>query len=148
MSFNVKLQQNTSEPNRLTKSVTDVLSLDGTLKDGSSIIDPVILIEYNGALTAVNYMTIDTFGRKYFIKDIVSVNNKFWEVHAHVDVLSSFAAGIRACTGIVAKQENAWNLYLNDSEYKAYQDPYVTTQTFPAGFNTFQFVLALLGNYE
>ena len=148
MAFTVKLQYNHSEPNRLNKTVADVISATGTFKEGSSILDPVIMIESSTAPTGCNYMTIDTFSRKYFIKDIKSVYNNMWEVSGHVDVLGTYASQINACSGIVARQENNYNLYLNDTEYKCYQDPYVETQAFPNGFSTYQFVLACLGDYE
>lgn len=148
MAFTVKLQNNTSEANKLVKNVSDVLSVTGTLKEGTSVIDPVIMVETDTPPVGVNYMTIDTFGRKYFIKDIKNVNNKLWEIYGHVDVLYTYANQIKACSGVVAKQENNYNLYLNDTDYKCYSDPYVETMAFPSGFNTYQFVLACVGSYQ
>lgn len=145
--FTVKLQVSDSEKNRLTKTVTDVLSLDGYLKAKTSIIDPVIVIECDlNTVKNCNYMTVSAFGRSYFINNIVSVSSGLVEFSCHVDVLSSFASQIRANSAIIKKQENDWNLYLNDGTFKVYQNPMVLTKAFPSGFTTQEFVLAVAGS--
>ena len=142
----ITLQTNYSEPIRLNKDVSPIITLSGTLKDMTSIIDPVIRIQCDlSSLVGCNYMTIPDFGRSYFITNIQSVTNDIVEVSGHVDVLSTYAEGIRSNTGIIRKQENDWNLYLNDGSLKVYQNPYVITKTFPSGFTTQEFVLAVAG---
>lgn len=91
-------------------------------------------------------MYIAAFNRYYFITDIVSVSTGIAEIKAHVDVLTSFADGILANRGIVARQENIWNLYINDGAFRVYQNPMVLTKPFPSGFNTMEFVLAVAGS--
>lgn len=146
MSFNITLQRNNSEPIRLTKSITTISTVSGTLKEGTSIIDPVIKIQCDlSDVVGCNYMSIPTFGRSYFVQDIRSVSHNIVEFSCHVDVLSTYAAGIRSNQGIVKSQENLWNLYLNDGSLKVYQDPYVITKSFPSGFTTQEFVLAVAG---
>lgn len=147
MSFNITLQINASEKNKLTKDITDLATLSGTLKNGTSIIDPVISFEGDlSSFVNCNYMTIPTFGRSYFINDIRSIRNNIYEISAHVDVLSSFATQIKSNTAIVRRQENQWNLYLNDGVFKTYQNPEIITKAFPSGFTTQEFVLAVAGS--
>lgn len=147
MAFQIVLQTNNSEKNKLDKDLVAISTVSGTLKNESSIIDPVILIEGDlAALVNCNYMTIPAFGRSYFIKNIRSIRNNLVEVSAHVDVLSSFASQIRSNVAIVHRQENRWNLYLNDGTFRIYQNPMVLTREFPSGFSTFEFVLAVAGN--
>lgn len=147
MAFNIVLQTNNSEPNRVTKSVSDIMTLSGVLKEDTSIIDPVIKIECDLAtVTGCNYLSIPAFGRSYFVKNIRSVCNGLVEFSCHVDVLSSFADGIKANSAIVKRQENSWNLYLNDGSLKVYQNPIVLTKAFPSGFTTQEFVLAVAGS--
>lgn len=142
----ITLQVSTSPKNKLNKDVTDVASLSGTLKTSTSIINPTIIIEGDlSQYTNVNYMTIAEFGRSYFITNITSVTSKLFEIAAHVDVLSSFAAEIRANKAIVHRQETKWNLYLDDGSFKVYQNPMVLTKAFPSGFTTQEFVLAVAG---
>lgn len=147
MAFNIVLQTNNSEPNRVTKSVSDIMTLSGVLKEETSIIDPVIKIECDLAtVTGCNYLSIPAFGRSYFVTNIRSVRNGLVEFSCHVDVLSSFADGIKANSAIVKRQENSWNLYLNDGSLKVYQNPIVLTKAFPSGFTTQEFVLAVAGS--
>lgn len=150
MSFVIKLQQNSSPANKITKSVTNIYSFTGVLKDGSSLQDPVVMVENSGPITDVNYAEISDFGRKYFIKEIKSTYNNMWEISLHSDALSSFATQIRACSGIVSKNEFSWNLYLADNEFRCYQNPHIVQKVFPAGFSysNFSKVIAILGEKQ
>ena len=147
MAFTVALQSNFSPKNQLDKSVSGVLSVSGTLKEGTSVIDPVILVQAPlSTLVNANYMTISAFGRSYFITDIRSIRNDLVEISGHVDVLSTYAAGIRGNNAIIYRQENDWNLYLDDGSFQIYQNPSVLTRPFPSGFSTLEFVLAVAGS--
>lgn len=147
MAFNIVLQRNNSEMNKLSKSVKDIFTVSGELKEETSIIDPVIKIECDLAVvTGCNYLSIPAFGRSYFITNIRSIRNGLVEFSCHVDVLSSFATAIRGNTAIVKRQENNWNLYLNDGSFKVYQNPNVLTKAFPSGFTAQEFVLAVAGS--
>ena len=146
MAFNVVLGFNKSEKNRVTKSVTTIATVTGVLKQDTSIIDPVIVIEKGLAdVVRANYVSIPVFGRKYFITDITSRNGGMVEISCHVDVLSTYAAEIKANKAIVRRQEKRWNLYLNDGTFKVYQNPMVLTKAFPSGFTTQELVLAVAG---
>ena len=147
MAFNVTLQRNNSERNKLTKDISEILTVSGELKTETSIIDPVIIIECDlSAVTGCNYISIPAFGRSYFVNNIRSIRTGLVEFSCHVDVLSTFASEIRENTAIVRKQENNWNLYLNDGSFKIYQNPNVLTKAFPSGFTTQEFVLAVAGS--
>ena len=148
MSFIVRIQRISSEPIKINKEANTLYELNGVLRDGSSIIDPVILIEDTvgiGSLNVANYMDIPEFGRKYFIGDIVSLRNGLIQITGHVDVLSSFSGDLLLNKGIVFRQENDWNLYLNDGVLEVYQNPIVATKEFPTGFDGQSYVLALAG---
>lgn len=147
MSFNIHLQINSSPKNKLDKTLEDVTTLSGCLKEKTSIIDPVIKIACDlSDIKYANYMTISEFGRSYFITDIQSVHENIVEIYGHVDVLGTYKSQIRANKAIVRKQENVWNLYLNDGSFKVYQNPNVLTKEFPSGFTTQNFVLAVAGS--
>lgn len=64
--------------------------VSGVLKEQSSIINPVVLIQADTTIMEYNYAEIDTFKRKYFVIDIKNVRNDLWEVYLHVDVLYSY----------------------------------------------------------
>ena len=147
MSFDIVLMRNNSEKNRLTKDTEVIMTVSGFLREGTSIIDPVIKIECDiSDASGCNYLSIPIFGRKYFVNDIRSIRNSLFEFSCHVDVLSTYADAIRENTGIIKRQENEWNLYLNDGTFKVYQNPNVLTRAFPSGFTTQELVLAVAGS--
>lgn len=157
MSFSIYLHTNADPVNKIKKAVrsnpTSGTAYTGQLVDGTSIIDPDILVE-SATPPVGNYAYILEFGpdantgRYYFIKDIESEKTNLWRLHMHVDVLASFADQILANTAVIARNSYLWNLYLEDSRFKAYANPYIVTKVFPSGFNTFQFVLAMLGGHD
>lgn len=146
MSFAVTLQTNSSPKNKLDKSLNNVLAVTGNLKEDSSVVDPIILVQAPlSTIVNANYMTIPAFNRSYFITDMISVRNGLVEIHAHCDVLTTYAAGIRGNNAIIYRQENDWNLYLDDGSFQVYNNPDVLTHPFPSGFSTLEFILAVAG---
>lgn len=147
MAFDIILQVNESEKNKVTKTLTEIMTVSGVLKSETSIIDPVIMISCElSNVTKCNYITIGSFGRSYFVNNIRSIRSGLVEFSCHVDVLTSFADSIRENTAIIRKQESKWNLYLNDGSFKVYQNPMVLTKAFPSGFTNQKFVLAVAGS--
>lgn len=139
MSFTIKLQDNTSAKNKIGKTIKDIRELTGTLRDGTSIINPVIQFRINDIsdLKTCNYMTIPAFRRKYFVTDIKSVRNNIVEISAHVDVLETYKDDIDANTAIIARssQSDLYNAYLDDNLLATYQDSYVVSYNFPQKFS-------------
>lgn len=149
MSFNIVVQTNSSEKNRLDKSITDLATLTGTLRTDTSIIDPVFRIEGNlASYITANYCTVEAFGRSYFINNIRSIRNGLFEISCHVDVLTSFKTQIRANKAILQKSENNWNLYLNDGSLQTEHRPEIITSKFSNGdalSGTWSYVLIVAG---
>lgn len=139
---------NTEELNKISKSPTTVRTLSGTLREETDIVDPEILIEFDGALTDCNYMYIQVLSRYYFITKIESVRNKLWRIYAHCDVLKTYAEAILNTEAVVARSENRYNLFLNDSMYKAFSNPRLQIANFPQKFTGESYVLVMNGaNY-
>lgn len=142
----IEFYVNQSEKNKLDKTLVSAFNLNGELKEDCSIIDPVIKIVADvSSMASVNYLYIASFGRYYFINNVISINNDICEVHAHVDVLSTYKDEIRSQRAIVSRQEKKWNLYLNDGVFKTYQNPYIITKAFSSGFTSQHFVLSIAG---
>lgn len=143
----IKLFVNASEKNKLDKELTLALETTGTLKEDTSLIDPVIKLTGKtfSEMASINYMQIVDLGRYYFINDVISINNDIVEVHAHVDVLTTYKDQIRAQNAIIARQEKKWNLYLNDGVFKTYQNPHIVTKAFPSGFTEQHFIFSVAG---
>lgn len=145
--FDIVLMQNSDPINKISKNPSTVATYTGHLVEGTSISDPDILVE-SATLPAGNYAHIEAFGRYYYITDIESEKTNLWRLHMHVDPLKSYASQILANPAVIARSSDTFNLYLEDSRYKAYADPIVVTRVFPSGFNTFQYVLAMLGGHD
>lgn len=145
--FDISFYVNSSEKNKVDKTLTLITTISGVLKESTSIIDPVIVIEGDlSAFTGCNYMVVESFGRSYFVNNIRSISNGLIEISAHVDVLSTYKNAIRRNQAIIRKQQNTWNLYLNDGSLRVYQDPEIIVKAFPSGFTTQEFVLAVAGS--
>lgn len=145
MSFSISLQNNSSPINKIGKSISTITTVSGDLKNESDVIRPEILIESDSSILSANYMTIDTFHRKYFIEEIQSVRTNLWLVKAHVDVLETYASQILSNTAVVLRQENNFNLLLNDGVFKCRQDPRISYRKFPSGLGDFNYILITQG---
>lgn len=148
MAFTITLYENASEDNRVTKALTQRLSINGTLKENTSIINPAILIRATMAqITQCNYFHIPAFGRYYFLRDVISRTNNLVEIQGHVDVLQSFQAQIKGNRAVISAQENNWNLYLNDGSIRVYQKTLCGTLAFPNALpSDYSYVLLLAGS--
>lgn len=135
MAFDIVLMNNQEELNKITKNPVSVMTLNGTLREQTDLVNPQINIEYNGTLTNVNYMYIAEFHRYYFITKIESVRTGLWRVYAHCDVLKTYAEGILGTEAVVARSETRYNLLINDSMFKVYSNPRLQIIKFPQTFN-------------
>lgn len=133
--------------NKVTKAYQLVDELQGTLRYPCSILDPVITIERQ-VPTGFNYVQIVDFNRFYFVRNIVTETANTIVVSMHVDVLMSFNHQIRQCNAIIRRQENQFNLLLDDGIFKAYQDTRHKVIRFPRSMDSFSYVLAIAGNSE
>lgn len=143
--MNITLYVNSSEKNKIGKTLTAVGTLEGSIKHESSIINPVILIEYNDP-TAFNYVYIDAFGRYYFVNDVVVVRNNLLRVSLTVDVLESFAAAILAQYVIIDKNTTDFDLYLPDENLLTLVKTKTDIINFPNGLlESGEFILITAG---
>lgn len=146
--MNIAFGSTTSEKRQLDKDVSYTVSLSGTLRNETNVVNPTILVEANvRTLAGCNYMSISDFHRVYFITDIRSISDDLCEVSGHCDVLSSFKTGIRTNTAVVARsaQSGNWNLFLNDPMTKVTNKSNIITLS--RGFSSFpknQFSIMLI----
>lgn len=147
MAFDIVFYVNDSDKNKLNKDLREVITVSGTLKEGSSIVNPVILVESNLInLVGANYAYIEDFRRYYYITDVVSERNILSRVSMRCDVLMSFKNEILSNAGIIHKSEKNWNLYINDGSLRTYQYKNIQTFKFPTGFPTgTDLVMAIAG---
>ena len=129
--INLTLRKCTSEAIRLTKefvSGSDI-ALQGDFKTPENVLNPVIQVESSSDLSQYNYATIAEFGRSYFMQARADYNN-IWTLTLKVDVLSTYAAGIKASKAIVKRSQSKVNYYINDGTFYTEQRQVVTYHTF------------------
>lgn len=143
----INLYINSSPANYVNKDITSVVSVEGTLREPTSIIDPVVVIQKETPM-GFNYVHIPIFNRYYFVTGISSDNNNLVGISLHVDVLMTYKTEILQMEAIIKRQESMYNTYLDDGIYKAYQNTKHKIIKFPNGFTDFSYILALAGNGE
>lgn len=142
----IKLYTCLNENNKLNKELSNELSLDGTLRDSTSIINPVFNIEIENP-TLYNYCYIESFNRYYFISDITSVRNNLWQITCNVDVLMSAKDSISQLIVILANSEVIENdRYLQRNTWVATVKTLTDIITFPNGLlDDGEFILITAG---
>ena len=146
MAMTIKLYHNDSDKRTVNKTLTNEGALTGAvIIDDTTILEPRLKVRDNGIITVqYNYCYIADFKRYYYITNI-TVSNGYIIIDCAVDVLMSYADEIKACTGIIKRQENLCNYYLDDEKYKSYEYSRIQTKLFPNGFTTNSFVLTIAG---
>ena len=142
----IEFYKNSSEKEKIGKSLSSGLTLSGNLRDECSITSPSILVE-STSLVDYNYCYIPEFKRYYFISDIVSVRNNLWRVSLKCDVLESFKSDILKLSCIVDKQQNqSYNNNIDDGSYINRADSFVEIANYQNGFNSSgEFILITAG---
>ena len=132
MSLSVTLYNSSSPVEKIGKTLTSGGTYSCSLKDTTSILNPVLVIRTSDPVYNYNYLYIQEFGRYYFINDIKSVNNNVWEISAHVDVLETYKTAILANDAVIRRQDKLFNLYLDDPEFHVLNYERIQTLKFPA----------------
>lgn len=131
--MNIVLYVNNSEQNKINKSLSNPATFSGVLKEETSIINPVILMEVDNPYN-YNYAFIPEFNRYYFISNITSVNNKMWRISFKVDVLESFKNEIMASSAILSDTEiTGLDKYMAGNVWKSKVKESTTIINFPSG---------------
>lgn len=145
--MNIVLYTNSSENNAVNKNLTELATLTGSLREGSSIINPQFsvagLVDY---IADLNYAYIPAFNRYYFVTGVEAVRENLWHLTLRVDVLYTYKDQILENSAIIERNENEYDLKLNDGLFKTQQNPRIAQFPFPSGFNTWNFVIAIAGN--
>lgn len=147
MSMTIKLYHNDSDKRTVNKTLTNEGALaDAVIIDDTTILEPRLKVRDNGIIMVqYNYCYIADFKRYYYITNI-TVSNGYILIDCKVDVLMSYANEIKACTGVIARQENVWSGYLDDSENFTNQYNNVSLKAFNSPFSkTLSYILLVNG---
>ena len=151
--ISITLYSVTDENNKLNKTLGTGTTYTGTFRDEADVMDVTVELEIpNAQITSSsvlsrNYAYISDFGRYYFITDITVVQSNLVRFTMHIDVLMTYKTEIKAMKGIMLRQENYYNLYLNDPELKKFAYPLIQHTAFPNMINStdYHFYLTTAG---
>ena len=131
----IELYYNQSDYRYINKNVEFGEVINGTLKDATSIMSPVVVTD-SDAILRYNYVYIPEFRRYYEVTEITSVRTGLWEVSMKCDVLMSFRGDIMRTQVIIDKQSQYVNsdLYIDDGTYVAENKMFTSVLNFSAGF--------------
>lgn len=153
------LYNSNSEKNRLDKTnfLKAILTLNGTLRNECSILNPSIQLELKqnikikndnlqyvkddrsnyvnysilDLIIGCNYAYIKEFNRYYFITNITSIRNDLWQIDMKVDVLMSYKDQIKKLDAFIDRNEFNYNLDLEDLELPTQSDVNVSITSIP-----------------
>lgn len=88
------------------------------LKDGTSVVDPVIVLDLPNktTFTKYTYAYIQDFGRYYFVRDMTA-DGLLWDVSLVCDVLATYKTEIGSSTMYVLRSSAAYDGDLIDNYY-------------------------------
>lgn len=111
--MNINFYNSKIRKNEVNKSLGVAIAKTCSLKEGSSIEDPILYMVYDTSLMSCNYVYIPDFGRYYFITG-KEIDGKTLYITCHVDVLKTYSADIKASKG-TATRSNIYNKNIPDS---------------------------------
>lgn len=118
------------------------------LKEGTSMMKPVFLLSIVN--WHWNYASWD--GRYYYVIDIVSQGNEYFEVHCELDVLATFKTQIGNYNTLISRSDAAYNGHVMDTIYPAKSDPYTlsasasTAGLFTTARDSGAIIMGVMGN--
>lgn len=137
-------------------SATGYVQYDCKIKDGCSVLSPIIVIQWDGtssipfALAEYNYCVIPKFGaRSYFIENWTYADRQ-WTANCSVDVLATYKTQIGALTKYVLRSASQYDVHAIDTLYPSTLDPIVETYrlsmpTWATSYDQGVFVMGISG---
>lgn len=143
--MDIKLCTNQSEKNKISKDITEGITLSGTLRNASNVVTPTIMLNIDNP-TIYNYAYISDFHRYYFITEYVSVRTGLWQLNLKSDVLMSFRDSILSSRVLVNKSESSGSSYLSGENWVTSCKTKTDIVSFSNGLlNEGQFILITAG---
>lgn len=121
------------------------------LKEPESIRNLKLRIQYANTndkelLLKSNYCYIEDLHRYYEIKpESVLELGGIITVELEEDDIMSNLEDVLNLQCVIKRQENRYNMYLNDEKYKAYENSRIQVKPFPNAFKSQSFILSIAG---
>lgn len=116
------------------------------LKEATSILNPVIQLEYQG-FPDWNYCYISEFHRYYYISDVVSITAWIWELSCEVDVLATYSNEIKATPAFIMYAESKGYPMIPDNRLPitdSFSSEAAVIQTFPIYSDSGTYILSII----
>lgn len=132
----VQFSYNKSDERQIFKELVNGITINGSLRDDSSIISPSILFE-SADVMRYNFCYIPEWQRYYFVRNIKSIRTNIYLVELECDVLMSFKNDIANFEVVVDKQTMAKNgdEYIDDGSLVCDNYMFNRVYNFSTGFN-------------
>lgn len=128
----IRLYKNKSDTLYINKNLELVDTITGTLRGSCSILVPNIKLEMSAEeISSFNYLYIEEFSRYYYVVSVDSLYDNLWSVGCEVDVLMTYRDQLLKQSAIIARQENLYNLYLDDDRFMINAQRMIVTKAFP-----------------
>lgn len=112
----IKLYNNKSPNNSIAKNITLLYTYTNVaIHHSYDLYNVEIIIDNPLNIRDCNYLLIEPINRYYYI-DSMDFANQRVTITGHVDVLQTYRTEIEKCKIVVARNENEYNNYINDSE--------------------------------
>lgn len=114
--MNITFYTTSDPPKKLEKSLTAIGNAHALSPTAEvTVLNPVIVCNYNAQLLAANYCYIDTFQRYYFCSLATDTASRLI-VSCTCDYLMSWASQIKQCPATIIRAEQAGVNYIIDNQ--------------------------------
>ena len=128
----VTLYNTSSDPRALSKTLTAIATANVEIMDNNNVSKPILVFDNPQNYRGINYVFIPHFNRYYFAT-VEIVSGQLCNIHCDVDVLMSYAAGIRSTKVLLDRtaQDKLSNLYFADDKIRKYAYERTQAKYFP-----------------
>lgn len=147
MGFTITLYNEANDKRVVSKTLGTPIATftDAVARDSFGVRSGDITITTDTDISKVNYCHISELNRYYYVTDITILRTGVWLLSLRCDVLMTFSGGIRALRGTVDRQENKYNGYIPDGQYKELAYSQITAKAFPNAMNRDTLILMTVG---
>ena len=120
----IRLMSMNQEKNRVNKTTSDGIELEGELRDAADVVNPAILVNRKvDDICGYNYAYISAFKRWYFINNVQSYRSSLSVISMTVDVLMTYKEAIMNSTSLIVRSSKIGDgkLALPDDRYPILQ---------------------------
>ena len=126
----VTCYKNTDDSKKaIKKNLTKLSTKNCIFKDGFSIIEPHLLIEYTSELLKCNYLYIKELSRYYFVNNINLQNGNYMEFDCNADDIMNWQSYLKSKKFYIERQEKTFSSLIVDTQAPSFNDRIQTIKT-------------------